>query len=245
MALRLRSNGDPAPPRAAGGGEASAHPRGLRRGLHRQARRRHACRHPAGVGLAARRRARRHHRGVRAGAALALGQLHAPSCGPARWTNGFGWLQTDENYRYIRLLFEQGRIIAIKGNMPRTRRCRRSPAPRARWACPSASTTPRTPRSSGSSMPPVPRERAPASLRRARRHLADPHLPPVPQVGLALALRHPGGLHAQERIVLPGYANVWSFMEERQQVGAHFSTASASASSSEAARSHARYLDSP
>ncbi|HOX45390.1 MAG TPA: SUMF1/EgtB/PvdO family nonheme iron enzyme [Myxococcota bacterium] len=30
---------------------------------------------------------------------------------------GFGWLCNQENYRYVRLLFQQGRILAVEGNM--------------------------------------------------------------------------------------------------------------------------------
>ncbi len=30
---------------------------------------------------------------------------------------GFGWLCSEENYRYVRLLFQQGRVLAVEGNM--------------------------------------------------------------------------------------------------------------------------------
>ena len=50
-----------------------------------------------------------------------------------------------------------------------------------------------------------------------------------------------GGLHAQEHLALPGYANVWSFMEDRQQVGAFFATSSADGAQKVPTRE--RYLD--
>jgi formylglycine-generating enzyme required for sulfatase activity len=161
---------------------------------------------------------------------------------PARWTNGFGWLQSDENYRYIRLLFEQGRIIALKGNMltdkalPSIARAARAVGVPIRVYYPSNAEEqwkqlPPQYRENVRQLPFDERSVILRTLISHQFHKSDSRWHYVIQ----------GGLHAQERIVLPGYANVWSFMEDRQQVGAYLSTVTAS--STEAARSHEHYLD--
>jgi hypothetical protein len=42
---------------------------------------------------------------------------YAASASPRPAMRGFGWLRTPENYRYVRLMMQQGRVQSLKGNM--------------------------------------------------------------------------------------------------------------------------------
>jgi formylglycine-generating enzyme required for sulfatase activity len=161
---------------------------------------------------------------------------------PARWTEGFGWLQNDENYRYVRLLFEQGRITAIKGNML-TDKALPSIASAARsLGVPIRVYYPSNAEEQWKQLPPQYRQNV--------RQLPFDERSVILRTLITKKFHKSGsrwhyvihgGLHAQERLALPGYENVWTFMEERQQVGAYFATAVASGT--EEAPKRDRYLD--
>ena len=162
---------------------------------------------------------------------------------PARWTQGFGWLQTDENYRYVRLLFEQGRIIAVKGNMltdkalPSIARAARSLGVPIRVYYPSNAEEqwkqlPPQYRENVRQLPFDERSVILRTLISRKFHKSDSYWHYIVH----------GGLHAQEHLALPGYANVWSFMEDRQQVGAFLATTTA-AGGTEKMLKRERYID--
>jgi formylglycine-generating enzyme required for sulfatase activity len=161
---------------------------------------------------------------------------------PARWMEGFGWLQNDENYRYVRLLFEQGRITAIKGNMltdkalPSIARAARAIGVPIRVYYPSNAEE------QWKQLPPQYREnlrQLPFDERTVI--LRTLFSKKFHKSGSRWHYVIHGGQHAQAHLALPGYENVWSFMEDRQQVGAFLARA-ADAGPEKAAR-RARYLD--
>lgn len=45
------------------------------------------------------------------------GQLHDAYARSLAQGNDFHWLRSDESYKYVRLLYQQGRIVALKGNL--------------------------------------------------------------------------------------------------------------------------------
>ena len=161
---------------------------------------------------------------------------------PARWTEGFGWLQTEDNYRYVRLLMQQGRVIAVKGNMltdkalPSIARAAKSLGVPIRVYYPSNAEEqwkqlPQQYRDNVRQLPFDERSVILRTLITKKFHKSGSYWH---------YLVH-GGLHAQEHLALPGYENVWSFMEDRQQVGAYFATTVAAGTEDKPARK--RYLD--
>ncbi|WP_309890358.1 SUMF1/EgtB/PvdO family nonheme iron enzyme [Archangium sp.] len=161
---------------------------------------------------------------------------------PARWTEGFGWLQTEDNYRYVRLLMQQGRVIAVKGNMltdkalPSIARAAKSLGVPIRVYYPSNAEEqwkqlPQQYRDNVRQLPFDERSVILRTLITKKFHKSGSYWH---------YLIH-GGLHAQEHLALPGYENVWSFMEDRQQVGAFFATTVAAGTEDKPARK--RYLD--
>lgn len=160
--------------------------------------------------------------GVFDGARRALWTEYTRELKPAPWAGGFGWLRTDESYRYVRLLFQQGRIIAIKGNMltdkalPSIARAARAVGVPIRVYYPSNAEE------QWMKLPPQYRENV--------RQLPFDERTVILRTLFSKKFQTSssrwhyviqGGLHAQEHIGLPGYVNVWSFMEDRQQVGAY------------------------
>ena len=163
---------------------------------------------------------------------------------PARWTNGFGWLRTEESYRYIRLLLEQGRIVSIKGNMltdkalPSIAKAARSLNVPIRVYYPSNAEEQwkQLPEQYRQNVRQFPFDERTVILRTLFSH----------QFHKSTSRWHyivHGGLHAQEHLALPGYANVWSFMEDRQQVGAYFPQKESGTGGSEGSVASRRYLD--
>jgi hypothetical protein len=161
---------------------------------------------------------------------------------PARWTEGFGWLQTEDNYRYVRLLMQQGRIVAVKGNMltdkalPSIARAAKSLGVPIRVYYPSNAEEqwkqlPQQYRDNVRQLPFDERSVILRTLITKKFHKSGSYWH---------YLIH-GGLHAQEHLALPGYENVWSFMEDRQQVGAYLATVMAAGTEDKAPRK--RYLD--
>ncbi|MFY0522021.1 SUMF1/EgtB/PvdO family nonheme iron enzyme [Archangium gephyra] len=180
-------------------------------------------------------------RGVFERARRQLWSNYARQLLPARWAGGFGWLQTDENYRYVRLMFEQGRIITLKGNMltdkalPSIARAARAVGVPIRVYYPSNAEE------QWKQLPPQYRENVrqlPFDERSVILRTLITHKFHKSESYWHYIIH--GGLHAQAHLALPGYANVWSFMEDRQQVGAF---AKKPADGAEGAPRRERYLD--
>ena len=165
---------------------------------------------------------------------------------PATWANGFGWLRNDENYRYIRLLFEQGRIISIKGNML-TDKALPSIAQSARsLGVPIRVYYPSNAEEQWKQLPPQYRQNVrqfPFDERTViLRTLFSKQFHKSTSSRWHYIVH--GGLHAQEHLGLPGYTNVWSFMEDRQRVGAFLPTKDSGTGGSEDPRpQQRRYID--
>jgi hypothetical protein len=139
---------------------------------------------------------------------------------PQKWKDGFGWLSSDENYAYIRLLMTQGRIQSIKGNMltdralPSIGASARALGVTVRVYYPSNAEEQwkQLPAQDGENIRALPFDEDSVVLRtlvtrQFHKSSSKWHY-----------LVH-GGLHFQRWIAVRGYENVWRFMEDRQRPG--------------------------
>jgi formylglycine-generating enzyme required for sulfatase activity len=139
---------------------------------------------------------------------------------PQKWKDGFGWLSSDENYAYIRLLMTQGRIQSIKGNML-TDRALPSIALSARalgvpirvyYPSNAEEQWKQLPAQYGVNIRALPFDDDSVVLRTLVTR----------QFHTSSSKWHylvHGGLHFQRWIAVSGYENVWRFMEDRQRPG--------------------------
>ncbi len=139
-----------------------------------------------------------------------------------RWVKGFGWLQTEANYQYIRTLYEQGRIRMLKGNMltdvampsiAKAARALNVPI-RLYYVSNAEEQWKQLPTQYRKNVAGLPFDEDTVVLRTLftrRYHEASSKWHYILH----------GGLHLQEHIVRDGYANVWRFMEDRHLVGGY------------------------
>ncbi len=133
---------------------------------------------------------------------------------------GFGWLRYDDNFAHIKAMADQGRTRVLKGNMltdkamPSIAKAAREMGVTIRVYYPSNAeeqwkNLPQQYRDNVIALPFDERSVILRTIFNKRYHQAESKWHYIVH----------GGLHAQEHIALPGYKNVWRFMEDRQRVG--------------------------